>query len=133
MSTDHDQIRSVLAAYCQLCDDGRFDELAELFSEAATFTVMGRTHQGRDGIRSFMTVAQPPERRGKHIISEPLIEMEGDEAAVRVDYLFVAPGDGLPAITSVGRYHDRFSRDPEGTWRIAEREIVFLGEAPTGD
>jgi uncharacterized protein (TIGR02246 family) len=129
--TTHDQIRGTIAAYCQTCDDGRFDEFAELFTLDAEFAVMGQVHRGRDAITAFMSASQPPERRGKHMTSNTLIELDasGDAAAVFTDYVFVGrTKDGRFAVTSVGRYHDRMVRDAGGHWRIARREIVFLGD-----
>lgn len=122
---DEEAIRRTLVRYCHLCDDGRFDEFAGLFTEDATFTVMGTTHRGRDEIRGFMQAAQAPERRGKHLISEPLIEVDGDEARCGTDYAFVSrQGDAL-VVLSTGRYVDRLVREGDG-WSFASREIVFL-------
>jgi uncharacterized protein (TIGR02246 family) len=123
--SDHDEIRRVLARYCQLCDDGEFDEFALLFTDSATFTVMGTTHDGRGQIEAFMRAAQPPESRGKHLISQPVIEIDGDTARVTTDYAFVGRVGSSLAITSSGRYVDRFER-VDGQWAIAAREIVFL-------
>lgn len=127
--SDHDQIRSTLARYCQHCDDGRFDAFADLFTDDATFTVMGTTQTGRQQIATWMAEVQPPEARGKHVISEPFIELDGDSARAATDYLFVGrTHDGL-AVTSTGRYLDELRRGPGG-WQIAAREIVFLGDDP---
>jgi 3-phenylpropionate/cinnamic acid dioxygenase small subunit len=137
--SDHDDIRQVMAAYCRLCDDGQFDEFAELFTEDAEFTVLGETHKGREQIKVWMAGAQPPELRGKHMISEPGIELELDladdagdgharAANCRTDYAFIGKtkGGGLE-LTSAGRYVDRMERSPDdGRWRFARREIVFL-------
>lgn len=129
---DHEQIRRLLAGYCHACDDGDFDRFTDLFTEDATFTVMGNTHRGRVAIRAFMEAAQPPERRGKHIISEPAIELDGDGASARcrTDYAFVARGSDGQSLTviSAGRYVDRLQRGSDRRWRLAERRIVFLGD-----
>lgn len=132
---DLDDIRRLLALYCMLCDDGRFDEWAELFTEDATFTVMGTTHTGRAQLQAFMAAAQPPEARGKHVAINPVIEvgMGPEDARAWTDYIFVGKvGEkGRLGVTSAGRYHDHL-RQEDGTWRIAAREIVFMGE-PTDD
>jgi uncharacterized protein (TIGR02246 family) len=125
--TDDEAIRRTLALYCQLCDDGRFEEWAELYTDDATFTVMGQTHEGRTAIRRFIEAAQPPERRGRHVCANALIEVDGDRATAATDYIFVARSEDGLAITSAGRYHDRLVRD-EGRWRFASRRIAFLGE-----
>jgi 3-phenylpropionate/cinnamic acid dioxygenase small subunit len=127
--TEHDRIRRVLARYCHYCDEGRFDLWSDLFTEGATFTVLGRTYEGRDNLRGFIADAQPPERRGRHVISEPVIELDGDGARAWTDYVFVGRVGETFGITSVGRYHDRLVREGDD-WRIASREIIFMGEQP---
>jgi len=123
--SDQEAIRRTLALYCQLCDDGRFDEWADLYTEDATFAVMGRTYEGRAAIQGFIEKGQPPERRGKHVCANSLIDVEGDTARAVTDYVFVARAEGSFAITSSGRYHDRLVRCPDGGWRFADRRIVF--------
>lgn len=111
-----------------MCDDGRFDQLALLFAEDAEFHVMGQVHRGRDAIAAFMETAQPPERRGRHMTSSSLVDIDesGDRAAGRTDYVFVGRSGDSYAVTSVGRYHDSFVRDRDGEWRFSRREIVFM-------
>ncbi len=132
-------IRRLLAEYCHTCDDGRFAEFAQLFCADATFEVMGMVHAGRDAIAGFMVQAQPPERRGKHVISSSVIDVDAaaGRATAVTDYLFLAPveasqvGEGEHAmygeftITSSGRYHDEVVRDGD-RWRFARRRIVFF-------
>jgi uncharacterized protein (TIGR02246 family) len=129
--SDEEAIRRTLAEYCQFCDDGRFEDFAGLFATDATFHVLDKTHEGRNQIRAFMEKAQPPERRGRHVCSNTVIDVSGDTARVFTDYVFVSRTDGEGfAITSVGRYHDRLVKEHD-RWRFAERRIVFLGgEAP---
>jgi uncharacterized protein (TIGR02246 family) len=124
-----ESIRRTLAQYCQLCDEGRFAEWIDLFTPDARFRVMGRTTAGRDEILAFMETAQSPERRGRHMISEPVIAAEPDAGRARAwtDYVFV---DRSTTVTSVGRYHDELARGDDGRWRFALREIVFLGGEP---
>ncbi len=117
-----------IAAYAPLCDDGRFAEWGDLFCEDASFRVMGRSSEGRAAIRAFIERGQPPERRGKHLCSAPLVSMVSErEALAWTEYVFVTP-DG--PITSSGRYHDRLVRGDDGRWRFALREIVFTGQTP---
>lgn len=125
--TDHEDIRALLVRYCQLCDDGDFEAFAALFDDDATFTVLGETHHGRDQIQAFMAAAQPPEARGKHLISQPLIVLDGDTATTATDYAFIGRARGGLAVTSSGRYVDRLVRR-DGRWLFAARQIVFLGD-----
>jgi uncharacterized protein (TIGR02246 family) len=129
---DHSSVLRTLALYCQLCDDGRFDEWAELYTDDAVFIVGGRRHEGRAAIKAFIEAGQPPERRGKHVCANPLVDVDADGTTARAstDYVFVArAADGSLAITSAGRYHDRLVRSADGRWRFAERRIEFIGGA----
>jgi len=134
VSTPEEGVRRTLAQYCQLCDDGRFDEWAELFTPDASFVVMGRVHTGREAIRAFIEAGQPPERRGKHLCANPLVEIDeqGRRARAVTDYAFVGRVEGGFAITSVGRYHDSLV-ERDGSWQFHRREIVFLGDRPVGE
>ncbi len=131
MSSDHEAIRTTLARYCQLCDDGCFDEWGELFTEGSTFHVMGRVYEGREAIKAFISGAQPPDLRGKHVTANTLIELDGDKATALTDYVFVGrQGEGL-GVVSAGRYHDSLVNVGD-RWLFEERRIVFLGEEPLG-
>jgi 3-phenylpropionate/cinnamic acid dioxygenase small subunit len=127
--TDEEGIRRTLALYCQLCDDGRFDEWAQLYTEDAAFKVMGDVYQGPEAIKGFIAQAQPEGRRGKHVAVNPLIEVDGDAARAWTDYIWVGPGTGQFPVTNVGRYHDRLVKQ-DGRWLFVERQIVFMGEEP---
>jgi ketosteroid isomerase-like protein len=127
MATDEDGIRTTIAQYCHFCDDGRFEEWADLYTEDAVFEVFGTEHRGRETVRAFIEKAQPPEKRGKHVCFNSVIEVTGDTARAWTDFIFLATTPEGPAITNTGRYHDRFRRDPD-RWRFVERHIVFPGE-----
>lgn len=129
VESDLDQIHRIRAAYCQACDDGRFDDLAVLFAHESTFTVMGGTYDGPDAIVAFIAAGQTPELRGKHICANPLVDIDaaGATATGTIDYIFVGrTSEGLQ-ITSAGRYYDTFVHDGD-RWLISSRRIVFLGE-----
>jgi 3-phenylpropionate/cinnamic acid dioxygenase small subunit len=126
----HDELGRTLALYCQLCDDGRFDEWIELFTEDARFTVLGETHVGHDDIKAWISEMQAPQYRGKHILGQSVFDLEpsGDTASGTTDYTFVSgTPEGGYVVTSAGRYYDTFVRSGDGSWRFVTREIRFLG------
>jgi 3-phenylpropionate/cinnamic acid dioxygenase small subunit len=128
---DGEGVRRTLALYCQLCDDGRFDEWATLYTDDARFLVMDQVHEGPDAIKAFIEEAQSPEKRGKHFMGQSVIEEHGDGRTVSVvsDYTFIARNQkGGYAITSAGRYHDELVQGDDGSWRFRSREIRFLGD-----
>lgn len=122
-------MRRVLAEYCQTLDDGRFDEWIDVFTEDIVFIVMGNRLEGRAQVRAFIEPTQQADARGRHMLSEPLIDLDGGEARVTTDYAYVGPDN---RVASAGRYHDVLRRDPD-RWRIARREIVFTGDEPTSE
>ena len=121
-------IRRLLAACCQALDDGRFDEWASLYTEDCRFAVMGTRTRGRSDMRAIIEPFQTAELRGKHMISEPMIDFDGDTALATTDFAFVAKDN---KILQTGRYHDILRRGADG-WQVAGREIVFTGDDPIG-
>jgi len=128
MNNDESAIRRLLADYCHLLDDGRFDEWIALFDEDVVFVVMGNRLRGRDDVRSFIEPTQQEDDRGRHMLSEPVIEVAGDTARVATDYVFVSRAN---TILSTGRYLDVMRRAPD-RWCFVSREIVFSGDIPLG-
>jgi len=128
MNNDESAIRRLLADYCHLLDDGQFDEWIALFDEDVVFVVMGNRLRGRDAVRSFIEPTQQEDDRGRHMLSEPVIEVDGDTARVATDYVFVSRTN---TILSTGRYLDVMRRAPD-RWCFASREIVFSGDIPSG-
>ena len=126
MAGEHDDIRRLLAEYCQLLDDGRFDEWIDLFTDDIEFVVMGMHKHGHDELRGFIEPAQQPEARGKHMISQPWIVADGDAATATTDFAWVSKQG---EVGQSGRYHDRIVKGPD-RWRFQRREIVFTGDQP---
>lgn len=127
MSGDESDIRRLLAMYCQLIDDGRFDEWIELFTDDIEFVVMGMHQHGHAELRGFIEPSQQADARGKHMISEPWIEIESATAATATtDFAWVSKQG---AVGQAGRYHDRIVKQNE-RWQFQRREIVFTGDQP---
>jgi 3-phenylpropionate/cinnamic acid dioxygenase small subunit len=122
------EIRRTLAEYCQLLDDGRFDEWSQLFADDVTFAVMGQVLHGRDAVRGMIEPTQQADARGRHMLSEPLIDVDGETARVTTDFCFVSKE---LTVLAAGRYHDVLVHDG-ARWRFAAREIVFVGDEPIG-
>lgn len=124
---DHEQIRQTLATYCQLNDDGRFDEWSQLLIEDCRFQFGEQTVTGRDAIKALVTEYQPPENRGRHFMGNQIIEVDGDTATVRADFVFFAQQN--PGFTpfAADRYHDRLIRT-DGKWLFEEIRIVPFGQ-----
>jgi ketosteroid isomerase-like protein len=127
------EIHRTIAAYCQTCDDGRFEEYGECFATDAVVAVMGEEIVGRNAIVAWISKAMPADKRGKHVTINSLVTVDPDatRATAHVDYLFVAKSPNGPRMTQAGRYLDVLV--PEGDrWVFVRREITFLGDSPAG-
>jgi uncharacterized protein (TIGR02246 family) len=118
-------IRRVLAEYCQLCDDGDFDALAERFTSDGSLDFAGRTSAGRPALVAFFERLQPPALRGKHLTTNSIITVEGNAAMATSDFVFLRIIDGTLRPMFSGRYADVLKREA-GRWRIAHRAITTL-------
>lgn len=125
------EIRRLLAEYCHLCDEGEFVALAQRFTSDGCFRYDVHTATGRDAIVRWFEANQPPERRGKHITANAVIDVDGGRAEVRSDYVFLTFVDGTLAPALAGRYHDQLRR-VGGRWLFERREARPLA-APTVD
>ena len=124
---DESEIRRLLAMYCQLLDDGRFDEWITLFADNIEFVVMGMQKRGHTDLRRFIEPSQQADARGKHMISEPWIQLTTSTTATSTtDFAWVSK---LGKVGQTGRYHDQIIHNGRH-WQFQRREIVFTGDQP---
>jgi hypothetical protein len=116
-----------MARYCQLVDDGAFDELIQLWAADAELALRGETATGPVAIVAVIAGLQTPERRGLHVGANAIIDVEGDTACSASDFVFMRREGGPdPIVKFIGRYIDRFVRTSDG-WRFRRREVRFSG------
>ena len=118
-------IRRTLAAYCHHLDDGDFSGLAHRFTEDGSYTYGPAHASGRATLESWFEEMNPPERRGKHLTMNVIVDVEGDRAVAYSDYLFVRMVDGAPMPVFSGRYRDELVRAGSG-WLIRSRVVTPL-------
>lgn len=117
-------IHELLAAYCHRVDDGRFDELVELFTADGGFVRGKRTYEGRAALLAFFGARQAtPEQRGRHLTLNPEISIDGARARVLADFLYLRMIEGKITPVITGRYRDDLVRGDDGRWRFARRVI----------
>jgi 3-phenylpropionate/cinnamic acid dioxygenase small subunit len=126
MSCECDDLRQILALLARIAqhnDLAEWDEYGEQFTEDAVMHCFGRDYVGRDAIVAFTA------RRhiGKHMLSTPMIEIDGDQATVSVDYAFYRYPD--LALFGVGVYKDLLV-EHRSEWKLARREIIVHAHHP---
>lgn len=129
---DYEAIRALLARYAHALDEQRIDDVVALFAPDAEFLLLGQTFRGRVEIAAnFQRFADAGALSGaKHLTMNTVIEVEGDTAKARSDFLAVSSGEEGWVIRAVGEYHDVFVRT-DG-WFLARREDRIVGPIPAG-
>ena len=123
---EKDAIREVLAQYCFRLDDGRFAEMAALFTENGTWdTAFGRA-TGRsaiaDSARSLRERAGDQRPRAVHLVTNISITLDSMSAQVRSNWTVVQNGPEGPKIGSGGAYDDDMVKIG-GQWFFRHRTI----------
>jgi ectoine hydroxylase-related dioxygenase (phytanoyl-CoA dioxygenase family) len=124
-------VRATLAAYAQALDDGRTDDIVELFCPEGAIEVGGRgAHQGHDALRAIYTEWTPRLPQRHLVLNTNVTEWTDDEATVVSDVVFLQLRDGAWATQLVGRYHDVLHREVlhrDGErWRFHHRVARFV-------
>ena len=126
---DKDAIRELLHRYCYCMDEGRFDELSELFAADGEWIAPYRTATGPADIAAWLRQSVPPQPRRMHYVMNSLIDCEGARATARSNYLVMVEGAGGPVPSVCGTYDDVLVKQTDG-WRFQRRRLIhaFRGE-----
>ncbi|HTO09843.1 MAG TPA: nuclear transport factor 2 family protein [Myxococcota bacterium] len=123
-------IRALVARYCHAIAERDDAAWAGTFAKDAEWQVFGQEARGRDAILSLYQKLTTGARWVVQVATDGLIELAGDQATGRWQITeTIQLRDGRPMI-NVGRYHDRYRRDPDGKWRFARRDFRFSYTGP---
>jgi 3-phenylpropionate/cinnamic acid dioxygenase small subunit len=135
---DWHEINALLMTYAECVDAGRWADVGDMF-EHATYRIERAdeaqisSYQGADQVRTFCeaTRVHPDGTpRTKHVITNVVIDVDGDRAGARSYATVFQQTDVLPLQPiACGRYVDRFER-VGGAWRFADRLMTgfLLGD-----
>jgi 3-phenylpropionate/cinnamic acid dioxygenase small subunit len=131
---DKDAIRDLLSLYCVCMDNGRWREMAALFTADGDWN--GTV--GRAAIEAKVAAIVPTPEAGPrriHFLSNVIIRVNGAEAEAHSNWLVVRASDGGPILGAAGTYRDDLVRQ-DGGWLIRRRRITHdidgdLGLLPT--
>ena len=135
--SDHEQIRSVMARYVYALDGKDAESYAGVFAPDAVLVYGGGEARGRDTLRGMVEGLREREQaaraedasglrpaRGRHFMTNLVIEVEGDQARVK-DYwmhLYNNNPERTPAVSSYGHAENELVRI-DGEWLISYRRI----------
>lgn len=120
---------ATLLDYCQLIDEGRADDFAEIFTEDAVLEEGAVPIHGRDGIRTLARAVVRRYRATSHHLSNVRMERLAEDRIAATSYVYAwhepaEPGDDLHIWA---RYLDEL-RFEDGRWRIARRRLEVAGD-----
>lgn len=131
------EIRHMLIEYGAYLDSRNFAAYADLFASDGEWIGGFGRFEGPAAIRKMLEdnlgVAEPGfvNKSNFHMLTNPLIEIDGDRATVSSKYLFwTRSPENRPTPLLAGRYVDEFVREG-GKWKIARR--TTWGEIPYRD
>jgi hypothetical protein len=120
---DKDAIRELLAVYCFHLDNDEFEQMAALFTPDGVWETAFGTGSGRAGIvaqaRSIATGERP---RRVHQTTNIVVELDGETATARSNWLLFQNSKAGPVIGSGGAYADRLVKQG-GRWFFKHRRI----------
>ena len=123
---DKDAIRELMAEYCFRLDDGRYDEMAALFTEDGTWETAFGQATGRAAIaklaadiRARAGADRPP---AAHLVTNIAIALDGARARVRSNWMVMQNSPEGPRIGSGGAYADEIVQQ-NGRWLFRHRRI----------
>lgn len=126
-------IQQLRARYCQALDDGRWDDLVELFTQDGEFVGLS-TVKGRTELREFFANLQGGLLSAWwHFSSNETIELIGSPATHATGQTWLDQPcvvDGVAHIAA-GRYSDELTKGADGAWRFSRRQVSFFFWAPT--
>jgi hypothetical protein len=125
---DEREVVRTMHRYCRALDSGSEAEWLDVFTEDATYdtvlpdgSVFAHLTTRDEFVAFLYAYPRHPVTAPKHVIVDPIIELDGDSAIGESTFLFLNQAPGAPPrVMAWGRYVDRFRRDG-GAWRIAAR------------
>ncbi|HSQ95626.1 MAG TPA: nuclear transport factor 2 family protein [Croceibacterium sp.] len=123
---DESAIRKILIEYGADLDAKDYHAYAALFAHGGVWQGGFGTFTGPAAIEKMLidNLGAPEpgfvNKANFHMLTNPIIEIDGDRAHVTSKYLFWTATDGKPTPLLAGRYVDDFVRE-NGQWKIAKR------------
>jgi ketosteroid isomerase-like protein len=129
VSEAHEAIRNLLGSYCEVMDAGDWDGLGALFAQGALLDDKQREiARGAAAVTALWTAMvrrYDGSPRTRHLVSGPIIEVDGDTATCRSSFLALQQVDGGPLQPlAAGRYRDTFAI-MDGRWQFTSRQFFL--------
>jgi 3-phenylpropionate/cinnamic acid dioxygenase small subunit len=122
---DHQAIERLLLEYGRTLDNRDFAAYSALFAENGEWSGGMGTFKGPAGIKaamekSFSTATDIPKGTNFHVLTNAIIDINGDRAKSLSKWAFIRMVDNKPEFTMAGRYEDELIRE-KGAWKFLKR------------
>jgi hypothetical protein len=130
---DHEQIERLLMEYGRTLDHADYATYAKLFTADGEWAGSVGTFKGpvaiEEGVGKAMsaTAFAALNAGAFHLMTNPIIDVDGDRATAVSKWSFVRIMDHRPVIVYSGRYHDTLLRE-NGRWHFQRRVTVSAGD-----
>lgn len=119
-------VKATIAAYVLALDDGRTDDIVELFCPDGSVDIPGLgAAEGPDAIHAAYAAIEPKAPQRHLVVNTHVTDWSDDEASAVSDLVFMVPGGSGWQVLLVGRYTDTFRRDGD-RWLIHRRLGEFV-------
>jgi uncharacterized protein (TIGR02246 family) len=124
---DKAAITELLNLYCHNADYNPPERMRDLFAPEGVFEVpaMNLHFAGVDAIIAFFTASREADASARHVISNIVIEGDGDRATSCAYLQVISLAGGQASTVAFGRYLDTLRRDADGQWRLVHRHIAL--------
>jgi uncharacterized protein (TIGR02246 family) len=131
-SEDQQAIERLLLEYGRTLDSRDFAAYAALFAADGQWKGAQGTYQGPKEIQATMekiftdAAADIPKGRNFHVMSNFIIDVQGDRATARSNFIFYKLDGSKPVAEVAGRYEDVLVR-VGGAWKFQQRTALGPG------
>lgn len=122
-------IEQLIARYCHTCDSGDGAGYANTFTADGIMSAPPRVEaKGAEALAALAVGTARDNVAPRHLVSNLLIDGQGDRATVRAYCEFVTMVGEPPRhqVQTSGIYHDQLVKDA-GEWKFAKRHFVTDG------
>jgi hypothetical protein len=129
---DREAIRHLLERYIELNESRDYRAYSQLFASNGELKLRRGGATGPDNIFKYMQTnfgaplsANSMLRNAAHILSNVIIEVDGDVATARSRWALLSPSreDGAPRVAQSGFYSDKLVRE-KGEWKFLQRVVT---------
>ena len=121
---ERDEITRLVYRLAAYLDEGRFDDMRNLFVDDVVASTPGGVAEGIDAVIAQASRNHSPDHGIQHLVANVLVDLEGDRATVRANLAVtfarhVAEPDAPSALGEVYRF---VARQTRSGWRLARVE-----------